>query len=191
MIGVSTNPIAIGFTLSALIYVGALISGAHFNPAISLGAFWLNKLSIKEFGGYVLGQTIGAMLAAVTVLMLSSLVFYVEAPLNSTFYQQLTIEVLLSFVLVLVALTAWIGKPSNKSVATYAFIMGFSFAALTMAGESISGSVFNPALSIGTAIVDLMFNGASYLDIPLYTVGPLFGASLAAIAYKYFKPDLI
>lgn len=183
--GLSGEAIAIGFMLSALIYVGALTSGAHFNPAISLGAFFLKKLSGAELLGYIVAQIVGAFLAASTVLFLSSLVYYVEPPINSGFYQQMGIETLLTFILTLTALVAWIGNPAHKSVATYSVVMGFVLVASVMIGQNISGAILNPAISIGTSILDYLLGGASYQDILTYTIAPIFGASIATFTYKF------
>lgn len=183
--GLSGEAIAIGFMLSALIFVGALVSGAHYNPAISVAVFFLKKLTGIELVGYICSQIIGAFLAASTVLFISSLTFYVEPPINSSFYQQLSVETLLTFVLTLSALVAWIGNPSHKSIATYSFVVGFTLVALVMVGQNISGAIFNPAISIGTSILDYLLGGASYRDIITYTIGPIFGASIAAFTYKF------
>ncbi len=183
--GLSGEAIAIGFMLSALIYVGALTSGAHFNPAISLGAFYLKRLSGAELFGYIVAQIVGAFLAASTVLFISSLVYYVEPPINSGFYQQLGIETLLTFILTLTALVAWIGNPSHKSVATYSVVMGFVLVASVMIGQNISGAILNPAISVGTSILDYFLGGASYQDILTYTIAPILGASMATFTYKF------
>lgn len=187
--GISGDAFAIGFILSAFIYIGALTSGAHYNPAISVGAFFLKRITATELLGYVIFQLIGAFLAASSVLLISSYVFYVETPINSLFYEQLSVEIILTFVLSLVAFVAWIGNPNHKSVATYSFIMGFTLVALYMMAENISGAVFNPAISLGTSVLDYFLGGASYKDIPVYTLGPVVGASLAAFMYKFILED--
>ncbi|MFY0685292.1 MAG: aquaporin [Balneola sp.] len=187
--GLSGDALAVGFMLSALIYIGALTSGAHYNPAISIGAFFLKKLTGTELVGYITSQIIGAFLAAITVLFLSSMVFYVEPPLNSAFYSQLGIEGLLTFILTLTALVAWIGNPAHKSVATYSVVMGFVLVSSVILGENISGTILNPAISIGTSIVDFFLGGSSYKDIITYTVGPLLGACAAVFVYKFVIED--
>jgi|TARA_R110001599_G_scaffold280864_2_gene482341 aquaporin Z len=187
--GISGDAFAIGFILSAFIYIGALTSGAHYNPAISVGAFFLKRITATELLGYIVSQLIGAFLAASSILLISSYVFYVETPINSLFYEQLGVEILLTFVLALVAYVAWIGNPNHKSVATYSFIMGFTLVALYMMAENISGAVFNPAISIGTSVLDYFLGGASYTDIPVYTIAPIVGATLAAFMYKFILED--
>jgi glycerol uptake facilitator-like aquaporin len=183
--GLSGDAIAIGFTLSALVFIGAAVSGAHYNPAISIGAFLLKKLTLSELTGYIISQIVGAFLAASTVLFISSFVFYVEPPINSGFYQQLGIEIILTFLLTLSALVAWIGNKSHKNVATYSFVVGFTLVALVLIGQNISGGIFNPAISIGTSILDYLLGGASYRDVITYTMGPIFGALIAAYTYKF------
>ncbi|MBO6621819.1 MAG: aquaporin [Balneola sp.] len=187
--GISGDAFAIGFILSAFIYIGALTSGAHYNPAISVGAFFLKRITATELLGYIVSQLFGAFLAASSVLLISSYVFYVETPINSLFYEQLGVEILLTFVLALVAYVAWIGNPNHKSVATYSFIMGFTLVALYMMAENISGAVFNPAISLGTSVLDYFLGGASYKDIPVYTIAPVIGATLAAFFYKFILDD--
>jgi glycerol uptake facilitator-like aquaporin len=172
-----------------LIYIGALTSGAHYNPALSIGAFFLKRISGSELIGYIVSQIIGAFLAAVSVLFISSFVFYIEAPANSLFYQQLGLEILLTFVLALVAYVAWIGNPNHKSVATYSFVMGFTLVALFLMAENISGGIFNPALSLGTSALDYFLGGSSYKDILLFTVAPVIGAILASFIYKFTLED--
>ena len=58
LIGLTSNPIAIGLGLAVLVYMGAHISGAHYNPAVSLAMLINKKLSLKELGFYVFYQSI-------------------------------------------------------------------------------------------------------------------------------------
>lgn len=73
--GISGDAFAIGFILSAFIYIGALTSGAHYNPAISVGAFFLKRITATELLGYIVSQLIGAFLAASSILLISSYEF--------------------------------------------------------------------------------------------------------------------
>src|SRR3954471_21380263 len=63
-IGLSANPIAIGVVLAALVYMGGYISGAHYNPAITLGIWVQRKIKSGEAGIYILVQLIAAIAAA-------------------------------------------------------------------------------------------------------------------------------
>src|ERR1700722_19590049 len=75
-ISLSANPIAIGLMLMALIYAGGHISGGHFNPAVSFGAFMRKRLSIEDLAWYCGAQLLGAfagiwMFGVVTEAMFS------------------------------------------------------------------------------------------------------------------------
>lgn len=65
-IALSANPFAIGTVLAAMIYMGGYISGAHYNPAVTLAVFLQKKIEAKEAGAYVLSQLLGAILASLT-----------------------------------------------------------------------------------------------------------------------------
>ena len=70
-IGLTGNPIAIGTMLMVMVYMGGHISGAHYNPAVSIAMIFRGLLSIKEAINYILSQLAGAFLAAIFVIMLS------------------------------------------------------------------------------------------------------------------------
>ncbi len=184
--GISGEPFSIGLMYAAMIYIGAHISGAHYNPGITFAFLMLKKISLKKALSYMLSQIIGAFLASIVLLYISTVVFFVEAPGNTSLYQQAISEVLFTFVLVLVAVTVSSSKAlsGNKM---YGFIIGLTLTGITFLGLQISGAVFNPALSIGSSLLDLLFSGGSYLSVPLYTIAPLTGAALAAFAYKYLN----
>tara|TARA_R110002050_G_scaffold78483_9_gene167698 strand:- start:3752 stop:4369 length:618 start_codon:yes stop_codon:yes gene_type:complete len=184
--GISGEPLSIGLMYAAMIYIGAHISGAHYNPGITFAFFILKKIKLKKALSYMLSQIVGAFLASIVLLYISTVVFFVEAPGNTSLYQQAISEVLFTLVLVLVAITVSSSKAlsGNKM---YGFIIGLTLTGITFLGLPISGAVFNPALSIGSALFDYMFSGGSYYSIPLYTIAPFSGAALAAFAYKYLN----
>ncbi|MEX0721552.1 MAG: aquaporin [Balneolaceae bacterium] len=184
--GFTGNAIAIGLVLSALVYIGRHVSGAHFNPAVSLGFFLQKKLTATEFTGYVLSQLGGAIFASVIVFFFSTLIFYVEPPSDTNLYQQAGAEILFTFLFVLLMLT-FLLSPALKSNKMYGFAIGLTFGGIILAGAPISGGIFNPATSIGSALFDLANGGNSILHTLLYTLAPLTGGALAAVAYSYLN----
>lgn len=188
--GISGDAIAIGFTLSALIFIGAKTSGAHYNPAITLAAFVLKKINGGQFIGYLCAQLLGAFTGSVIIKYLSGLVYYIEAPFNTLFYQQVTLEGILSYIFVLVALVAWVGNSNRKSNANYALIMGISLIGIVTVGQDVSGAILNPAFSISSSLLDYYYGGSSYLDIPLYAIAPIVASIAAALTYKYLIMDV-
>lgn len=185
-IGLTKDPIVIGIVLASMIYLGAHVSGAHYNPAVSFSFFLMKKLSLKKLIGYSLGQITGAFTAAAFIVFISTLPYYVEPPFVSNLYQQVSVEVLFTCILVMVYITVSSSKAltGNKM---YGFVIGFTLTGLTLMGSAVSGSIFNPAISIGTSAFDFLLGGASYLNIPLYTIAPLTGGALAAATYRYLN----
>ncbi len=70
VIGLSGNPLAIGAVLMVMVYMGCHISGAHYNPAVTLAVWVRNKISMKEALAYMLFQLIGALLAALVFYLM-------------------------------------------------------------------------------------------------------------------------
>lgn len=185
--GLTGDAFGIGLMLAALVYAGMHVSGAHYNPAVSFAYFIRRKISFNTFSGYLTSQILGAFASAGVILFLSKNVFYVEPPASTDIYQQGIVELLLTFVLVLTYLNVTTSKvlASNKG---YGLAIGFVLSGLILLGEGISGSVFNPGISIGVAAVDfLATQGGSFKYIPLYTLAPIAGASLAALVHQYLN----
>lgn len=183
--GLTNDPLAIGLTLCALIYFGIFISGAHFNPAISFAYLIRRDITYSDFIGYVTSQLLGAFAASGTLLMLSGMVFYVEPPTTSNLYQQATIEIIFTFVLAIVYLSL-INNKRGDLVRMNGLGVGLTLTGCIVLGKSISGAVYNPAISISSSIIDFMtVRGSSYEHILLFTIAPLAGAALAALMSWY------
>ena len=185
--GLTNNAFAIGLILAALIYGTVHVSGSHFNPAISFAYYLIKEINLNTFIGNCISQILGAFAAAGILAMVSGTVYYVEPPTATNLYQQSTIEVLLTFIFAFAYLSLY-PLFSSKSIRLNALGVGLTLTAVILIGETISGAVFNPALSIGTSIVDLLtIQGASFQYIPLYTLAPIAGASLAALFHIYLR----
>src|SRR5215469_11327075 len=65
-------PLAIGSVLMVMVFAGGHISGAHYNPAITLGVWMRGKCETKDVAGYMISQVVGAMLAASAVKYLKA-----------------------------------------------------------------------------------------------------------------------
>ena len=72
IIGLTGNPLAIGLGLATLIYMGAHISGAHYNPVVTLAMFINKEIGLKEMGGYVSSQLIAAVFATYCIITLGN-----------------------------------------------------------------------------------------------------------------------
>ena len=186
-VGLTGNPIAIGVTLAAMVYMGANISGAHYNPAVTVAIWLRGKLKKSEIPRYVLAQLLGAVTASVIIIFVGE-TFIPEPAFNITFWQAILIEILFTFALASVILTV---ATSNKFKGNYIYglAIGLTLAAGAFVGGPISVGVYNPAVGLGPIILSLILGNSYPINlIILYTIGPLTGGILAAIIFKYLNP---
>ena len=174
-------PLAIGTALMVMVYMGGHISGAHYNPAVTLAIWMRGKIDPKDAGMYMVFQLIGAILAALEVWWLMGDTLEV-APSHPALHA-LAAEILFTFALALVILNvATADETAGNSY--FGLAIGFTVMAGAYAAGGISGGAFNPAVGIGSILVDVM-NGGSIAHIWLYIVGPFIGGALAALVFKF------
>ena len=184
IIGLTQNPLAIGFGLTALVYMGAHISGAHYNPAVSLAMLIKKEIDTIDFFKYLISQILGSSLAAYLVFLLSSNMV-VQPNLDESIYQILLAEVLFTYLLVLVILNVAC-HPKLKGNSFYGFAIGLTVMGGAYSVGGLSGGVFNPAVSIGPSMIDFISgNGISHYFTWYYLVAPIIG-SLIAVAHFNF-----
>jgi aquaporin Z len=183
-IGLTGQPFAIGTMLMVMVYMGGHISGAHYNPAVSIAMIIRGLLSIKEAINYILSQLAGAILAAFLVNWLGGAVMEI-APSNSvSALQILVVEAIFTIALVLVILNV-ATNPKTEGNSYYGLAIGFTIMAAAYSGGKISGGVYNPAVGAGPILVDvIMGDGDSVSYLWYYLVGPIMGAVLATYVYK-------
>ena len=182
------QPIAVGSMLMVLIYSMGYLSGAQFNPAISLAIYLRGRINLKEMGFYWLAQIIGAIAAAMMTAVLISakppVGLIASTPQFFSMVPALIAEVLGSFALTWVILTVATSKALDGNN-FYGLAIGFTVTALMYTLGSVSGSAFNPAVAIATCVAHL----SSWNNLWIYMVGGLGGAVLATMAYKYISGD--
>ena len=183
-IGLTGNPIAIGTMLMVMVYMGGHISGAHYNPAVSIAMIIRGLLSVKEAINYICSQLAGAFLAALLVNWLAGEVMQIAPSNSASILQILVVEALFTFALVLVILNvATNSKTEGNSY--YGLAIGFTIMAAAFAGGGISGGAYNPAVGTGPILVDaIMGDGNTLSNLWYYLVGPIVGAALASYVYK-------
>jgi len=182
-IGLTGDPIAIGTMLMVMVYMGGHISGAHYNPAVSIAMIIRGLLSVKEAINYILAQLAGAILAALLVNWLGDEVMKI-APKDPNVLHILVVEAIFTFALVLVILNV-ATNPKTEGNSYYGLAIGFTIMAAAFAGGGISGGVYNPAVGTGPILVDaIMGEGNTLSNLWYYLVGPITGAVLAAYVYK-------
>lgn len=188
-IGLTGNPIAIGCMLMVMVYMGGHISGAQYNPAVSLAVLMRGKMSAGEAVKYMVVQILAATAAAVLFYLIWGRTFAPAPNADINILKPLAVEMLFTFALVSVVLNVATSKKTAGN-SYYGLAIGFTVLASAYAGGPISGGAYNPAVGIGPILVDTLLGGGKSINhVWLYIVGPFAGAAVAAIVYKMVNPD--
>ncbi|MFL5753078.1 MAG: MIP/aquaporin family protein [Bacteroidia bacterium] len=177
-------PLGIGFTLIALIYAGGHVSGAHYNPAVTLAVFIRKKIPGSDVIPYVLAQLSGAALAAITTSFLIPGKMPVEAPLMHDLWRALVAELIGTFALVYVVLNVATAK-STAGNSYYGLAIGLTVIGIAYAFGEISGGAFNPAVALSICIMKML----SWNYIWLYLAGSAVAAAIAAFLFNSMHKD--
>ena len=185
IIGLSSgNPIAVGFGLMVLVYCGAHISGAHYNPAVTLAMLVQKEISPLDSVKYFLSQTLGSTLAALSICLMNTNM-QVQPVLGDSIYPIFFSEIIFTFLLVFVILNV-ATHPNLKGNSFYGLAIGLTVMAGIFSVGPISGAVFNPAVALGPSIIDIVTgNGISHYFLWYYIVFPLIGSILAVLSFKF------
>tara|TARA_B100000900_G_scaffold137883_1_gene116808 strand:+ start:1315 stop:1941 length:627 start_codon:yes stop_codon:yes gene_type:complete len=188
IIGLTANPIAIGLGLAVLIYMGAHISGAHYNPAVSLAMYINKKIDAVELGKYVSSQLIASIAATYFIEQIGKDSFAVISNTNNINHFFIA-EILFTFLLVFVILNVALSKNLSGNQ-FYGLAIGLTVTAGAFAVGDISGAVFNPAVSFGPSffnIIDpeVVGNNISSIDFfGYYLVTGIVGSIIASYLFK-------
>ncbi len=175
-------PLAIGGMLMVMVFMGGHISGAHYNPAVSLAVFLRGALPATEILPYVAAQTLGGLAAAFLGNFIAGGSVAIAPGENAPLLAAILVEFLFTFGLALTVLNVATAK-GTKNNSFYGLAIGFMVMCGAFAGGSISGGAFNPAVGIGLSAAALFENtGGSW--VLLYIFPPLFGGALAAHVFK-------
>lgn len=170
-------PIAIGSVLMVMVYAGAHISGAHYNPAVTLAILLRGRISAVELGGYWVAQLAAAAVAVPVVQGFKG--GTVAIPLEPPIGAALLAEFLFTFALVYVILNVATAA-GNEGNSHYGLAIGFTVAGGAFAVGGISGAVFNPAVAMGVTLLGLAATGSVWI----YLVANFAGAIAAALLFN-------
>jgi len=178
------SPIAIGSVLMCMVFAGAHVSGAHYNPAVTLAVLLRGRIPLKEAVAYVIVQIIGAIAAAFIVqfIMPDKIAETANAMTSTT--SGLIAEILGTFALAYVVLNVATAKGTTGNM-FYGLSIGFTVLSMAYAFGALSGGAFNPAVAVGISLMHL----ASWSDFWVYLVGCFGGAALAAIVFRINNPE--
>jgi len=187
-VGFSGNPIAIGVMVMVMVYMGEHISGAHYNPAVTLAVWIRGKIKSKNVAGYMIFQVLGAFAAALIFYLVQERTFSPAPAIGVEIWKSIILELLFTFALcsVVLAVTTT-GKLKGNYI--YGLAIGFTILAGIFSVGSITGGAFNPAVALGPQLMDALEGGTSLSTFYIYFIGCFGGGALAAIVYKYLNPE--
>jgi aquaporin NIP len=174
-------PVIWGGAVSIMIYAVGHISGAHFNPAVTL-AFWsIKRFPTKRVFGYIASQILGALLAGgVHLIVWGSDHAFGGTMASTTVSGAFLIEVILSFALMFVIVSV---ATDSRSVGELAGIaIGSTVALCSFVGCPMNNASLNPARSIAPAILS-----GNYTNLWLYIAAPIIGTILGAKVYEWIR----
>ena len=184
-----------------MIYIFGRVSGAHFNPAISLALFLRQKLSAMELGLYIAAQIIGAFIACLLFVLVhrgkfnemagNEIQWGVYDPSDGkkdgwSYIGALIMEIILTFILIMFILASC--ERDNYLGPSLGLAFSLTLLACSVIGGGVSGCSMNPARSLAPAFIQL-FDGEfknPIKQIWIYLVGPFLGAVIAAFVWPVF-----
>ncbi|GLS85123.1 aquaporin [Cypionkella aquatica] len=188
-IGFTGISLAFGLAIVAAAYGIGAISGAHLNPAVSLGMVAAGRMSVAEFAGYAVAQVIGATLGAGILYLVASGTAAWTGGLGTNGYgagylgeYSATAALVFEFVMTFIFVTVILGATGAGASAGFAGLaIGLTLTAIHLVGINVTGVSVNPARSIGPA---LFVGGTALAQLWLFIAAPLAGGAVAGLVYK-------
>jgi aquaporin Z len=175
-------PLAIGAVLMVMIFAGGHVSGAHYNPAVTLAVFLRGRCPAGDIVPYMLAQVAGAGLAALVVTFIKGSPAVAAGQPDAV--RALLVECLYTFALCYVVLNVATSKGTSGN-SFYGLAIGFTVTAGAYSVGAVSGGAFNPAVAVGVTVMGL----SSAAAIWIFLVGNFVGGALAAFVFRLVNPQ--
>jgi MIP family channel proteins len=170
-----------GLVVAAMIYATGHLSGAHLNPAVTLGFVLARHLPPRRMAGYWLAQLLGAITAALCLRLLFGDVARLGATLPAgSDWQSFVLEALLTFFLMFVIMA--VATDTRAVGQAAALAIGATVGLCALFAGPISGASMNPARSLGPALVSMTWTAQW-----IYLTAPFLGAGAAALCYRWLR----
>ncbi len=175
--------VAHGLAIMVGIYAFAHISGAHFNPAVTIAMLATKRIRVMEGISYIISQFLGAALATLALKLIFVDLLVTEFGVPSLVgglspVSGIIIEAILTFVLVLVIFSVAIDQEKTRSN-TAGLVIGSVILMDFLVGGPLTGAAMNPARWFGPALISNVWT-----NWYVYLAGPLTGSLLAAALYQ-------
>lgn len=175
-------PIAIGAMLMVMVYAGGHVSGAHYNPAVTIAVWLRGRCKAGEVPGYFIAQILAAVAAAKLALLFKGSPTVVAMTPNVG--HALAAEFIGTFGLAYVILNVATAKGTAGN-SFYGLAIGFTVVGMAFALGGISGGAFNPAVAVGITVMGL----AKAANLWIYLAGNFGAAIVAALVFKFINPE--
>jgi aquaporin Z len=177
-------PIAIGAVLMVMVYAGGHVSGAHFNPAVTLAVFLRHRITATEAAAYVLAQVTGGVVGGLTGHWVVNpgdvkAISFSGRDLGAAF----TVELLFTFALAYVVLNVATSS-DHENNSFYGLAIGFTVLSGAVAVGAVSGGAFNPAVAVAGSVAGFF----SWSSLWVYLLAQGVGGALAALAFMALNP---
>ncbi len=194
--GYILTALAFGLVIVGMAYCVGNISGCHINPAVSVGVLVSGGMKVKDFIGYVISQCLGALAGAGVLAAIFNLGNVKDmtggygsnglSGVDGSAAAGILVEVVLTFIFVLTILGVTSKKAGHGSFG--GLVIGLTLTLVHILGIGLTGTSVNPARSIGPAIVAAISgNTTAIADVWVFIVGPIVGAVIAAVVYKFLE----
>lgn len=185
-----TIGMAFAIAIIAMVYAFGHISGAHINPAVSIALWATKRFPTSDMINYIIAQLIGASLASFSIVAILGQ-RAVSTGLGATsmfagvsYIQAILCETIATFFLMLTIMGTAVDKRAPAGFAGLA--IGLVVAADIIVVGNITGSSLNPARTFGPYLADFLLGGSNlWWQFPIYIIGPIVGALVAAFLYDY------
>jgi aquaporin Z len=183
--------LAFGLTVVTMAYAIGHISGAHLNPAVTLGLVVAGKFPKEDAPAYVAAQCVGGIIAAAVLFVIvkdmSPAADHINLGANDYHDGQIVSALVVEFVLTMMFLVVILGATSKAATPGMAGLtIGLCLALIHMIGIAVTGVSVNPARSLGPA---LFTGGDALKHVWLFLVVPPAGAVAGALIHKQLEPS--
>lgn len=175
-------PLAIASALMVMVYAGGHVSGAHYNPAVTIAVFLRGKCPAGDVVPYIIAQCLAAAAAGAVVLFLKQ--GETISPMVLTTVPALLAEFLFTFALAFVVLNVATAKGTSGN-SFYGLAIGFTVLAGAYAVGPVSGGAFNPAVALSLGVMGIV----KWADLWIHLAGDFGGAIVAALVFNAFIRD--